>query len=117
MLTPSSASSTAISEIVFSLSAKALVKPAGICWTITTPQGRFPGSLVITFCKGWGPPVEVPMTTSFSAPLPISVIGRAEGLLGGAGGFALRFKRGLLRFAKVWAGAAGSGGLALSCGL
>ena len=68
MISLSSASLTVTLDKESSLSAKDLVKPAGICCTTTIPQGKFAGRRGITACRALGPPVEVPKAISFVEP-------------------------------------------------
>jgi hypothetical protein len=64
-LSPWIASLTVIGLLSFSLSAKSLVKPEGICWTTTVP-GISGGSWVIIFRKATVPPVEAPIAKILS---------------------------------------------------
>ena len=70
---PSAPSLTLISLISLSLAAKDAVNPAGICCTSTTPASRFLGSIGITCCNDFGPPVEQASATTFLLPLLILV--------------------------------------------
>ena len=68
MTSPSSASFTCTAESESSRFARDFVKPGGMCCTTTTPQGRSFGRRVMTLCSACGPPVEVPIATSFCPP-------------------------------------------------
>ena len=71
IISPSAPSLTLISLISLSLAARDAVNPAGICCTRTIPASRFLGSIGITCCNDFGPPVEHARATIFLLPLLI----------------------------------------------
>jgi len=56
-------------ELSAARAANAFVKLPGICWINTIGTGKLAGSALSTFWRATGPPVDVPIATSFVFPL------------------------------------------------
>ena len=62
---PDCASFTSIAQHSSSRRANNSVKPSGMCCTTTMLPGKSPGNCESTYCSAFGPPVEIPIATTF----------------------------------------------------
>src|SRR3954447_9366527 len=94
-VSPAWASTTLSLEALSRRAASDVVKPAGMCWTITVPAPSGDGSCGTRRASAAGPPVEEAMTTS--GLVASAAAGRRTGAAGGRAGAGLGARAGRAR--------------------